>query len=308
LPRDVSLEVESSSHGTTGQNRTGKPEGVAVSSDHATECGVAGLHDVDRPGSRGDGNAKAKQKATAHELVNAGVVDRGASDDGTHDDEEASNEHADSPSPRIDTGADKGESCDTADLVHGGDKASPNTVVGAMEESEEGLVGSETAKQRTVEAIHGLAEEAQKGAKKEEERSGIHDAWPLRNEGFIVGSAALDDFDLCHLGLRFSNQIRLGARRSDQMILTWLEGGLFSIASTPMAPWDFSSYAMLRCACGGSSEERCSLDGCPGYGRGEGSRVKEDVKTWRVEVCLILDPRVGSDVSLCFHPGLVDAS
>ena len=129
---------------------------------------MAGLDNVDGPGGGSDGDTETKQEASAHELADAGIVECGAGDDSAHDDEEASDEHAWSASPSIDGGTNEGESGDTADLVHGGDKAGPDAVVGAVEEGEEGFVGSETVEKRTIEAIHCLAEEAKKHAKKQE--------------------------------------------------------------------------------------------------------------------------------------------
>ena len=129
---------------------------------------MAGLDNVDGPGGGGDGDTETKQEASAHELANAGVVECGAGDDSTHDDEEASNEHAGSASPGIDGGTNEGESRDTADLVHGRDKAGPDAVVGAVEKGEKGLVGSETIEKRTIKAIHRLAEKAKQHAKKQE--------------------------------------------------------------------------------------------------------------------------------------------
>ena len=105
------------------------------------------LDNVDGTGSGGDGDTETKQEASAHELVDAGVVDCGASDDSTHDDEETSDEHAGPATPGIDGRTNEGESAHAADLVHGGDQAGPNAIVGAMEEVEENLVGSKTVEQ-----------------------------------------------------------------------------------------------------------------------------------------------------------------
>ena len=183
---------------------------------------MAGFDNVDRSSSRGDGNTKTKQESAADELVNACVMYCGAGDDGAHDNEEASNEHAGSPTPGIDSGADEGQSGHTANLVHGGDQAGPNTVIRAMEEAQECLVGSQAAEQRTVKAIHGLAEEAKKSARKKADRGRVHEDWPLPDEGFIVGSAAFDDFDLCYFCLRVSSQVMPGGQHQTKNILTWL--------------------------------------------------------------------------------------
>src|SRR2546429_9730475 len=101
-----------------------------------------------------------------------------------------------------------------------------------MKEVEESHIGGETVEQRAVKAIHCLAEEAEKSAKKEEERGGIQDFWPLGQESFIVGSATFDDFDLCHIRLEILISRGRG-RRSDRRAITWLMDGLFSTISKP---------------------------------------------------------------------------
>ena len=164
---------------------------------------MARFHDVDWPGSGGDGDTKAEQEASAHKLVNASVVNGGASDDCSHDDQKAADEHASSPTPGVDTGPNEGQGRDTANLVHCRDEARPDTVVGAVEEAKECLVGSETTEQRPVKAVHCLAEEAKQRAEKQEECSRIQEARPLRDERLIVGTAPFDNLDLCDVGLRF---------------------------------------------------------------------------------------------------------
>ena len=173
---------------------------------------MARFHDINGSGSGGDGDTKTKQETAALELANAAGVDCGAGNNSTHDDEEASNEHADSPAPSIYAGADERKGADTTNLVHGGDNTSPNTVVGAMEEAEELLVGGQTVEQRTIKAIHSLAEEAKKTAEKEEECPRVRETWLLCDESLIVGSTTFDDFDLCHSRLRVWNQLRLGGQ------------------------------------------------------------------------------------------------
>ena len=71
------------------------------------------------------------------------------------------NSHAGSAAPLINGGSNEGEDADTSDLVHGGNKASPDTFVLAVEVLQEVLlVGQQTTEQHSVETVHCLAEEA----------------------------------------------------------------------------------------------------------------------------------------------------
>ena len=70
------------------------------------------------------------------------------------------NEHAPSASPCINERSDEGKGRDRSDLVKEGDDPSPNALVFAIEELEEGVIRRQTTEQRTVEPVHSLAHEA----------------------------------------------------------------------------------------------------------------------------------------------------
>ena len=54
-----------------------------------------------------------------------------------------------------------------------------------MEESQELLVGRQTPEKRTIEAVHGLAEEPKKRAEKEQNGGGVGEGWLLLQECLI---------------------------------------------------------------------------------------------------------------------------
>lgn len=85
LPRGVAGEIETTTNCTTGKDRTGEPEGIAVSGKDTAPRRVCCFDDVDGTGGRYDADSETKQEATAHELVSTVrlVFNRGAGNDDT---------------------------------------------------------------------------------------------------------------------------------------------------------------------------------------------------------------------------------
>jgi len=128
------------------------------------------FHDPDRSGSRGDGDAEAQDESATHHLSFGSIGGRETLDDGADDDTKAADEHARATAPLVDAGSDEGQGADSADLVHGGDEAGPDTFVLAVEMLEEVFfVVEETAEQHGVVPVHGLAEEAGQKDEKQEQ-------------------------------------------------------------------------------------------------------------------------------------------
>ena len=126
-PRVVSTNVEGASGSTGGNDGAGEPESVVHGTDYTTEGGVVELDDVHGPGSSSDRDTKAEKETATHELTLSSVSLRSTLDDCTDDDDEGANEHADSPTPGVNGGSDKGKGNDAANLVHGSDDTSPST-------------------------------------------------------------------------------------------------------------------------------------------------------------------------------------
>jgi hypothetical protein len=127
------------------------------------------LDDIDGSSRRSNRDTEPQQKPTAHELPLVMIGNGGSGDDSTDDDQNRAQKHAHSPSPGINGRANEGKSTDTADLVHGRDQTSPDTVVLTIEKLEEYLVGSQASEKRTVKTIHRLTEETEKSTEEKED-------------------------------------------------------------------------------------------------------------------------------------------
>lgn len=197
-PRVVTLDVKSTTSDAGRQDGTGKPGGVAKTSDNTTVLGMCGLDDPDRSCSSRDRYAESNEETTTHHLADGCVGGCKALNNGTDNDEHAANEHANATSPTIDSWTDKGESGDTTDLMHRADDTSPDTLVLSVEMLQEVLlVVQETTQEHTIVAVHGLAEEADQEDGKQLQAAGrVPGNW-LPEQSLIVGSATLDllDFD-----------------------------------------------------------------------------------------------------------------
>jgi hypothetical protein len=153
LPAGVALHRDGTADGSRGQNGTSEPEAVAVGGDDTTEGRVSRLDHVDWAGRGDDRDAESEHESTNLELSKAAVVRSGAVDDGSKDDDPCSDLHAPFPTPGVGGRAHEEQSADTTDLVHSGVDGSPGAVVGSVEEVQELLVGGETTKDGTIEAI-----------------------------------------------------------------------------------------------------------------------------------------------------------
>lgn len=138
------MESNCTTNGTRREDRTDKPESVAVTSHHTPIGRVGGLNDVDGTCCSGDRDAKTEHEASSHELADAGIGDGKTAHDCTEDDQKTAQKHADTATPCVDCRTNKGESTDTADLVHGRDDACPDARIAAMEVVEEDGVGEQT--------------------------------------------------------------------------------------------------------------------------------------------------------------------
>lgn len=118
-----------------------------------TVSGVRSLHDVNGTSSRDNRDAKTEQEATALKLVDVGVHGGSTVDNGTDDDNPGADLHANLSSPSVDGRSDEEQSTDTSNLVHGRVDSSPFTVVGAAEEVEELLVGSQTTEDGSIKTV-----------------------------------------------------------------------------------------------------------------------------------------------------------
>lgn len=212
-PRVVTLDVKSATSDTRRQDSTGKPGGVAKTSDNTTVLGMSGLDDPDRSCSSRDRYAESNEETAAHHLADGCVGGCEALNDGTDNDEHAANEHANATSPTVDSGADKGESRNTTDLMHRTDDTSPDTFVLSVEMLQEVLlVVQETTQEHTIVAVHGLAEEADQEDGKQLQAAGrVPGNW-LPEESLIVGSATLDFLDFDELDRTVSIAILISGR------------------------------------------------------------------------------------------------
>jgi hypothetical protein len=197
-PRGVALDIQAATGGARGQDGTNKPGGVAKTGDHTTITGVGSLNDPDGTGGGGDGDTETCEEAATHELALRSIAHSGALDDSSSNDEHAADEHADAATPLIDGRTDEWKGTDSTNLVHGGDKTGPDTLVFAVEVLKEILlVGHETTKQHGVETVHRLAEEADEQDEEKEEGTRVGQLDRLLQQGLVEGFTALDlpDFD-----------------------------------------------------------------------------------------------------------------
>lgn len=201
-PRGVVVDVQAAPNGTASKDRSGEPEGVAVSGNDTTVCGVRGLDDVDWTRGRDDRNTETEQETPTHELMNTGVGDGSTGDDGAHDDQKGANEHTHPSSPGVDCRSHEGKSADTTNLVHGRDQTSPDTVVLSMKEGQEVcLVRSETTEQRTIKPVHRLTEASEEQAAKESESGWVPEAGRFFDHSLVVGLATSNGLDFGHIFL-----------------------------------------------------------------------------------------------------------
>jgi hypothetical protein len=238
-PRIVAFDIQATSSGTRGQNGADEPGGVAKTSDHATISGVAGLHNPDRTSSGGNAHTKAHKESTTHHLSLGRIGSGEALDDGSDNDQSTSNNHADATTKGVDGGSNEGESADTANLIHGSDQASPDTLVLAIEMLEKVfLVGEKATKQHGVEAVHCLAEEADQQGKEEKYGPRLCQWDWLLEQGLVEGLASLDFLNLDNLD---QSEFVLSAWALGILLLTSLALSIELRGSTTSAvPWGFS--------------------------------------------------------------------
>jgi hypothetical protein len=121
-PRFVgSLVVPATTNSTASNEGTDRPHDVVETSDDTTVSGVGDFDDVGRTGGGGDGDTETEEKATSHELSDAGVCVAGELNDDTDDDDPSSDCHTGTATPSIDTGSNKRNSDDGTDLIHRSD-------------------------------------------------------------------------------------------------------------------------------------------------------------------------------------------
>ena len=178
---------------------------------------MRGLDDVDGACSRSYGDSETKEEASGHELVDRGGKSGCARDDGADNDDERADEHANTSTPSIDGWTDEWKGTDSANLIHGADKSSPDliislvsdlflskihmvaathAIVAATEEVKKLGVGGQTAKKRAVEAVHGLAAESDHGASEEKQHPRMKPVGLFSKQSFVVSPCALCDFDI----------------------------------------------------------------------------------------------------------------
>lgn len=200
-PGAIALDVETTASGTRSQDGANQPGGVAKTCGNSSIPGVSSLDDPDGTGSGSDIHAKPEKEAAAHHLAFRSIRQCRSLDDGASDDDCASNDHSDSAAESVNGWANERESASTTDLVHGGDKTSPDTLVLAVEVRQKiFLVGQQTAEQHGVEAVHSLAEKPNAKGKEEQHDSRMGQRNGLLEHGLIEGFAALDFLDFDHLG------------------------------------------------------------------------------------------------------------
>lgn len=120
-PRRVASDVEPASGSTARNQGADGPHDVVKTGDDTTVGRVGDFDDVDGTGSGSDTDTEAEEEAASHELVDTGVDVGGELDDDADDDDPGANCHANSSTPCVDEGTDKGNGDDGSDLVHGGD-------------------------------------------------------------------------------------------------------------------------------------------------------------------------------------------
>jgi len=157
---------------------------------------VVDLDDVHRTGSGGNGDTEAEQETTAHELAGRVFALGDTLDDGTEDDSQGADEHADTATPGINSGADEGESDDTANLVHGRDDTCPDTGrLGAVLFLEPRIL-EQVVDERAIIPVHGGTEETDEGASVDDDLSLAPGPRGLLEHGLIEGLIAGDDLSL----------------------------------------------------------------------------------------------------------------
>lgn len=170
-PGGVSGQIESASDSTCCDDTSGEPEGVAVSSHFASVCRMRHLDDIDGSCGGSDGHTKAckgsvipsilwygtltENESATHKLSDACIFEGGSRDDCTHQDDHGADEHTPATTPSINSGTDEGKSDDTTDLVHGRNDTSPDSSVGAMEDSFKLRIDEQTIEQTSIVAVHG---------------------------------------------------------------------------------------------------------------------------------------------------------
>lgn len=152
---------------------------------------MRGFNDVDWTRSGDDADPEAQEETASHELMDAGIVDGRPCDHGAADDQDGSNEHTGAASEGVDGRADEWESGDTTDLVERRNNASPNAIIGTVEEFEKLFVGGQTTKEGAIESVHGLTEKAEQETCCEGEGGGIQELWSLLKQSLVVCLTAL---------------------------------------------------------------------------------------------------------------------
>ncbi len=168
-PGVVVFDVQSTTDCTRGKDGTDKPGGIAKAGDDTAIPGMSSLDNPDRTGSGGDRDTKPEQKSTAHHLAFRGVGRSGTLNDGADNNTNTASDHADSSTEGVNSRTNERKGTDTANLIHGGDQTSPNSLVLAMKMRKEVLlIGQQTTKQHGVETVHCLAKEADEEREEEQ--------------------------------------------------------------------------------------------------------------------------------------------
>lgn len=103
----MSWKILGATSNTSSQDGTGKPPGVVESTNDATISWVGNLYNVHGSCSSSDSHAVSDEKTPGFELTDTRVIDGGAHDNCTNNYSQGSDEHSSSPSPRIDSRANK---------------------------------------------------------------------------------------------------------------------------------------------------------------------------------------------------------
>jgi len=155
-----------------------------------------------------------ENESATHELSNACIFEGGSRNDRAQQDDHRADEHTPATTPRINSGTDEGKSNDTSDLVHGRHDTSPNSSVGAMEESLELRVDEQAVEQTSIVAVHGsricvshgqregwrvddlLAQTAKKSACEEKDGGRAHQSGVLSHQCIVESSATSNGLDM----------------------------------------------------------------------------------------------------------------
>lgn len=120
-PGGPAAMVKTASRSTASDEGTDGPHDVVETGDDTAMGGMRDFDNVDGAGGGGDGNAESKEETSTHELIDVGSDIAGELDNDTDDDDARADYHAGSSAPGVDGRADKGDSDDGTNLVHGGD-------------------------------------------------------------------------------------------------------------------------------------------------------------------------------------------